>query len=77
MRPSSSRPGVAFHGGKREVRNVGVVDFVLHLHLLGQRAQAGAEDDAGFGLKVLGVGLDVGGGCLDLLQHKYELGKIS
>jgi hypothetical protein len=44
------------------VRNVGVADFVLYLHLLGQRAQARAKDNAGSGLEILGAGLNEGNG---------------
>ena len=55
-------PGVAFDGGSREMRDVGVADFVLHLYFAGQRPQAGAQDDARFGLKLSDLGLNVGDG---------------
>jgi hypothetical protein len=37
---------VPFHGGRHEVRDVGVRHRRVDIHRLGQVAQAGAEDDA-------------------------------
>ena len=46
MVPRTSLPGVAFDGGAREVRDLGVGDDDGVLDLRGEAAEAGAEDDA-------------------------------
>ena len=64
--------GMALDGGKRKVRDIGVVDFVDDFHFVGQRAQSRAKDDAGFGLKTRGVHPDVVGSGLELVQHEAK-----
>src|SRR6476661_9085091 len=68
QRAQQQAAGVAFHRGQRKVRNVGVVDGVLNFYFLGQSTQAGAEDYARFRLEVVGMGLDVSGGFVELLH---------
>ena len=63
---------VAFDGGAREVRDLGVGDDDGVLDLRGEAAEAGAEDDAERGLEV-GLEEDVGEGLRDA---GVEIGRV-
>ncbi len=43
---------VSFHGGNREMGNIFVIDFISIRYLIGQAAQARAQDDGSFGCRM-------------------------
>ena len=70
--PGEELAVVALDGGDGEVRDVVVRDDLVGVHRVGERAEAGAEDDADAGVE-FGASADGGGGLFDLTTVVHDV----